>query len=150
MTIFALCGFSAGQNPNPDAGTEALRQAGYTVFRLPPALKADLEFEGDDYIEVRGAGEEDARDAMKADVNRILEPFGGWIDDYSGFLTIAEMWAPQPPPLPRCDHCMDLETSDRTLLSVDVGGGERDVLLHSECRKPWIDALVEAGGPIPF
>ena len=111
---------------DPDAGAEALRAAGYQVFRLPHELKATLEVEGDDFIEIRREGDnddEDARDAMEADVNRILSPFGGEID-CSGFLTIAEMWTPSPP---CCAHCRDLGTPDRPLLSIDVGGGRRHV-----------------------
>jgi hypothetical protein len=150
MTIFALCCFAAGLDPDPDAAAEALRAAGYEVFRLPLELKATLEIEGDDFIEVRGEGndDKDSRNAMEADVNRILSPFGGEID-CSAFRTIAEMWAPSMR-LPRCAHCRDLETPDRPLLSIDVGGGERDVLLHNDCREPWINALIEEGGPIPF
>jgi hypothetical protein len=39
MTLSALCIFSGNlpQN-NPDAAAEALRAAGYQVFRLPPEL----------------------------------------------------------------------------------------------------------------
>jgi hypothetical protein len=149
MTIFALCCFAAGLDPDPDAATEALRAAGYRVFRLPAALKARLEVEGDDFIEIRREGndDEDSRDAMEVDVNRILSPFGGEID-CSAFMTIAEMWAPSMR-LPCCAHCRDPGTPDRTLLSIDVGGGERHVLLHNDCREPWINALIE-GTPIPF
>ena len=143
MTIFALCCFAEGLDPDPDAATEALHAAGYRVFRLPAALKATLEIEGDDFIEVRGEGNDDRdlRHAMEADVNRIVDPFGGEID-CSGFLTIAEMWTPSPP---CCAHCRDLGTPDRPLLSIDVGGGRRHVLLHKDCREPWLDALIEAG-----
>ena len=60
MTIFALCVFSGGlEQTNSDAGAEALRAAGYTVFRLPPALKATLEVEGDDFVEIRRQGSDD-------------------------------------------------------------------------------------------
>ncbi len=96
MTIFALCVFSGGlQQTNSDAGGEALRAAGYEVIRLPLELKATLEVEGDDFIEVRREGNDDeaSRLAMYADLDRILKPFGGgW--DGSGCETIAEMWAP--------------------------------------------------------
>ena len=121
MTIFALCCFAAGLDPDPDAAAEALRAAGYRVFRLPQALKDTLEIKGDDFIEVRGPGndDKDSRDAMEADVNRIVEPFGGEID-CSAFRTIAEMWTPTPP---CCAHCSDLGTPDKTLVSIDVGGG---------------------------
>ena len=71
----------------------------------------------------------------------ILSSFGGEID-CSAFRTIAEMWTPSPP---YCAHCRDLETPDRPLLSIDVGGGRRHVLLHNDCRKPWLDALIAAG-----
>jgi hypothetical protein len=140
MTIFALCCFAEGLDPDPDAAAEALRAAGYQVFRLPRALKATLEIEGDDFIEVRGKGndDEDSRDAMEADVDRIVSPFGGAIDP-TGCVTIAELGTPLPP---YCDHCSELETPDRPLLSIDVGGGERDVLLHNDCREPWLEALI--------
>jgi hypothetical protein len=142
MTIFALCCFAEGLDPDPDAATEALRAAGYEVFRLPPALKATLEIKGDDFIEVRGEGndDEDSRDAMEADVNRILSPFGGEID-CSAFRTIAEMWTPTPP---CCAHCSYPGTPNRPLLSIDVGVGS-GVLLHSDCWKPWLDELIAAG-----
>jgi hypothetical protein len=90
--------FSGGlERTDSDAGAEALRAAGYEVFRLPPELKKTLQVEGDDYVEIRGKGtdDDDSRDAMEADVNRILSPFGGEIDS-SAFMTIAEMWAPSP------------------------------------------------------
>ena len=93
MTIFALCVFSGGHS---DAGAEALRAAGYEVIRLPPQLKATLEVKGDDFVEIRREGndDEDSRDAMRADVNRILDPFSGEIDGCA-FMTIAEMWDAQ-------------------------------------------------------
>jgi hypothetical protein len=95
MTIFALCVFAGGlPNCDSDAAAEALRAAGYEVFRLPRELKATLDIEGDDFVEVRGEGNDDAdsRDAMEAEVNRIIDPFGGEIEP--GFLTIAELWTP--------------------------------------------------------
>jgi hypothetical protein len=58
MTILsALCIF-AGANPasNPNAAAEALRAAGYQVFRLAPELNTS-EVEGDDFIEARREGE---------------------------------------------------------------------------------------------
>jgi hypothetical protein len=95
MTIFALCVFSGGlPRTDSDAGAEALRAAGYEVIRLPLELKATLEVEGNDFIEVRREGNDDrdSRVAMYADLDRILTPFGGgW--DGSGCETIAEMWA---------------------------------------------------------
>jgi hypothetical protein len=85
MTISALCIFS-GDLPenNPDAAAEALRVAGYQVFRLPPELKAalELEVEGDDFIEVRRKGDIDrgSLGAMMTDVERVISPFGGLAD----------------------------------------------------------------------
>jgi hypothetical protein len=93
-----LCTFSAGlPENNPDAAAEALRAAGYQVFRLPPELKATLEVEGDDFIEIRleGNDDEDSRDAMEAGARRIVSPFGGDID-CTGALSIAELWTPSP------------------------------------------------------
>ena len=163
MTIFALCCFSGGlEETDSDAGAEALRAAGYEVFRLPAALKATLEIEGDDFIEVRGEGndDEDSRDAMEADAERIVKPFGGAIDP-TGALTIAELWespgssqqASSNRIRPCCAHCRVLGTPDRPLLSIDVGGGRRHVLLHNECREPWLDTLIAAESDetrIPF
>ena len=83
MTIFALCVFSGGlDQPTPTLGPRRCARPDTQVFRLPPALKATLEVKGDDFVEVRREGndDEDSRDAMEADVNRILEPFGGEID----------------------------------------------------------------------
>jgi len=144
MTIFALCCFSAGLDPDPDAVAEALRAAGYQVFRLPRALKKRLEVTGDDFIEVRGKGNDDdgaARDAMEADVNRILSPFGGEIDS-TGALTIAEMWTPSPS-LPYCARCIGPGTPDRPLLS--TAAKRRVLLLHNDCREAWL-----AEPAIPF
>jgi hypothetical protein len=146
MTIFALCCFSAGLDPDPDAAAEALRAAEYEVFRLPRALKKRLYIKGDDFIEVRGKGndedeDEDARDAMEADVNRILSPFGGEID-CSAFRTIAEMWTPSPA-LPLCAHCRGPGTPDRRLFS--TAANRRVALLHSDCREAWL-----AEPAIPF
>jgi hypothetical protein len=152
MTIFALCVFSAGLDPDPEAAAEALLAAGYEVYRLPFELKRALEIPDDDFIEIRRAGnndDEDSRDAMEADAERIVEPFGGAIDP-TGALTIAELWespgssqqASSNRIRPCCAHCRDLGTPDRALLSIDVGGGERHVLLHNDCREPWLDALI--------
>jgi hypothetical protein len=155
VTISALCIF-AGDNPkaNPDAAAEALRAAGYQVFRLPPELN-NSEVEGDDFIEIRreGDADDDAIRAMWADARRIVDPFGGDVDcvgpaSEEPFL---ELLAPSDP---RCAHCRELGTPDRTLLSIDVGGGRRHVLLHNDCREPWLDELI-AGGPrleeeVPF
>jgi hypothetical protein len=146
MTIFALCCFAGDfEQANPDAAAEALRAAGYKVFRLPPALKKKLEVEGDDFIEIRREGndDEDSRDAMEADAERIVSPFGGAIDP-SGCVTIAELWTPLPD---LCAHCGGLGTPDRTLLRVKVG--ENRAWLHRDCLGPGLDTLVERE-PIPF
>ena len=59
ITIFALCVFAGGlPQTNPDAAAEALRAAGYQVFRLPPELN-NSEVEGDDFIEIRREGDAD-------------------------------------------------------------------------------------------
>lgn len=150
MTIFALCCFGEEMNPNPDAATEALRAVGYKVFRLPLALKMGLEIKGDDFVEVRGKGndeDEDARDAMEAHVGRIVSRFGGAIDP-SGARTIAEMFAPLPA---HCAHCMELGTPDRPLLKirVNVDGDKHRALLHSECLKAGVVKLLDEE-PIPF
>jgi hypothetical protein len=145
VTIFALCVFSGSlENVDSDAGAAALRAAGYEVFRLPPALKKTLEVEGDDYVEARreGTDDEDSRDAMDADIDRILQPFGGE-RCCSGFMTIAEMWTPLPL---HCARCRDLGTPDRTLLKVKVG--KNRAWLHRDCLGPGLDTLLEE--PIPF
>jgi hypothetical protein len=82
MTIFALCCFAGDfEQANPDAAAEALRAAGYQVFRLPPELN-NSEVEGDDFIEIRreGDADDDSIDAMRADAERIASPFGGYVD----------------------------------------------------------------------
>ena len=81
MTIFALCCFAAGLDPDPDAAAEALRAAGYQVFRLPAELNKS-EVEGDDFIEVRceGDADDDSIDAMWTDIQRIVSPFDGDVD----------------------------------------------------------------------
>ena len=144
MTILsALCIF-AGDNPqaNPDAAAEALRAAGFTVFRLPAELH-NSEVEGDDFIEIRreGDADDDAIHAMWTDARRIVDPFGGDVDCVGPaseelFLDLLG------PSLPRCVHCKDLGTPDRVLWSVEAGKGH--VLLHRGCLRPWFDALVEA------
>jgi len=82
--IAALCGFLGNIEGNdPDAAAEALRAAGYQVFRLPPELQdATCEIEGDDFIEIRreGDADDDSIDAMRADAERIASPFGGYVD----------------------------------------------------------------------
>jgi hypothetical protein len=90
----AVCVFS-GDLPetDSDAAAEALRAAGYEVYRLPLELKAKLDVEGDDYIEIRRGDR--SRDAMEAEANRIVAPFGGAVE--LGFLSIVEMFAPPPP-----------------------------------------------------
>jgi hypothetical protein len=164
MTIFALCCFAFNcPTFNPDAAAEALLAAGYKVYRLPFELKRALEIADDDFIEIRGAGnndDEDSRDAMEADAERIVKLFGGAIDP-TGALTLAELWespgssqqASSNRIRPCCAHCRDLGTPDRPLLSIDVGGGRRHVLLHNECREPWLDTLIAAESDetrIPF
>jgi hypothetical protein len=141
-TLSALCIF-AGDNPqaNPDAAAEALRAAGYQVFRLPPELH-NSKVPGDDFIEVHKEGDAD-EDAMWADAQRVVDPFGGDVDCVGPaseelFLDLLG------PSLPRCAHCKDLGTPDRVLWSVEAGKGH--VLLHRACLRPWIDALM-AGGP---
>lgn len=87
MTISALCVFS-GDLPrtDSDAAAEALRAAGYEVFRLPPDLQAKHDglikdggaVEGDDFIEIRRDGDDDS--IMWKDAERIVDPLGGYVD----------------------------------------------------------------------
>jgi hypothetical protein len=82
MIISTLCIFS-GDLPetNPNAAAKALRAAGYKIFRLPPELRAKLEVEGDDFIEVRRRARADAfLETIMAHVERIVSPFGGYAD----------------------------------------------------------------------
>jgi hypothetical protein len=76
-----------------DAAAEALRAAGFVVFRLPLELKAKLDVEGDDYIEIRRADR--SRNKMEAEANRIVAPLGG--DVLCGVESIVEVFAPPPP-----------------------------------------------------
>ena len=77
MPVFsALCVFSGTESEtNPDAAAEALRAAGYQVFRLPPELK-NSEVEGDDFLEIRreGDADDDAINAVWADAQRVVDP----------------------------------------------------------------------------
>ena len=144
MTISALCIF-AGDLPqtNPDAAAEALRAAGYQVFRLPPELN-NSEVEGDDFIEIRreGDADDDSIHAMWTDAERIVSPFGGYADCCGA--ASEELFVELTlPPLTRCAHCIELGTPDRTLLSVGVG--EDHVWLHNDCLEAWL-----ARPPIPF
>jgi hypothetical protein len=109
MTIFALCCFACGLDPDPDAAAEALGAAGYEVIRRPLALKIEPELEGDDFLEIRGEGndDEDSRDAMEAEVNRIIKPFGGEIDP-TGALTMAELWEPKSGKKPKSGNVISL------------------------------------------
>jgi hypothetical protein len=94
----SVCVFS-GDLPgsDSDAAAEAQRAAGFTVFRLPPAVKAALDVEGDDFIEIRRNAR--SRCSMDAAADLIVEPFGGRVE--LGMESIAEIWAPDlgaPPP----------------------------------------------------
>jgi hypothetical protein len=149
MTIAALCGFLGNIEGNdPDAAAEALRGAGYQVFRLPPELKAaTCEIEGDDFIEVRreGADDDDAIDAMWADAQRIITPFQGEVDCVGA--ASEELFLELTGPLrPYCFHCHRPGTPDGPLLSINVG--QYHVLFHSDCLGVWFagpgfDTLVQ-------
>jgi hypothetical protein len=81
MIISTLCIFSGGlPETDSDAAAKALRAAGYEIYRLPLELKAKLEVEGDDFIEVRRRARADASETIMADVERIVWPFGGYAD----------------------------------------------------------------------
>jgi hypothetical protein len=147
MAISAWCLF-CGEIPgnNPDAAAEALRAAGYEVFRLPPELQdATCEIEGDDFIEVRceGVADDDAIGAMWADAQRIVAPFKGDVDCVGAaseepFFKLTARWRPF------CAHCMQPGTPARLLLSINVG--QCHVLLHNDgCLRPWLDTLIKAG-----
>jgi hypothetical protein len=149
MTIAALCGFLGNIEGNdPDAAAEALRGAGYQVFRLPPELKAaTCEIEGDDFIEVRreGAPDDDAIAAMWADVDRIVAPFEGDVDCVGA--ASEEPFPELTGPLrPYCFHCHRPGTPDGPLLSISVG--QYHVLVHNNCLQAWFtgpgfDTLVQ-------
>ena len=139
MLISALCIFG-GDCPdyNPDAAAEALRQAGYQVFRLPPELKdmLDLEVEDsaneDDFIEVRR--ETDNEDAMWDDAERIVSPFGGYADccgpaSEEPFFELTDKLRAC------CGHC---GSTDGPLTSVGRAW------VHKDCLKPWFEKLGEA------
>jgi hypothetical protein len=82
MIISTLCIFSGGlPETDSDAAAKALRAAGYEIYRLPLELKAKLEVEGDDFIEVRRRARADAfPETIMAHVERIVSPFGGYVD----------------------------------------------------------------------
>jgi hypothetical protein len=63
-----------------NAAAEALTAP---VFRLSPALKAEIEINGADVIEVRreNGDDEPAVAAMWADIKRIVAPFDADVDD---------------------------------------------------------------------
>ena len=65
------------------AAAEALRAAGYQAYRLPPALAAQIEIAGDDFIEARIEGDDDTEslNAMWADVERVVAPFDADVDN---------------------------------------------------------------------
>ena len=87
MIISALCIFAEDyEGDKANAAAEALRAAGYQVFRLSPERKARLEIKGDDFIEARrrGVDDQEAWSAMWADVIRVVGPFGGDVDDVGG------------------------------------------------------------------
>jgi hypothetical protein len=79
-----------------DAAAEALRAAGFEVYRLPPVLKAKLDVPGDDFIEIRRG--DDSREEMEVEAECIVEPLGGRVE--CGVESILEFFMP-PPPLPR-------------------------------------------------
>lgn len=101
IIISALCIFAEDyEGDNANGAATALSAAGYEVHRLPPALKAALEVEGDDFIEVRRqlapaeagvdetiiatwftADEKHPINVMWADVEQIVDPFGASVDD---------------------------------------------------------------------
>ena len=149
MTIAALCGFLGNIEGNdPDGAAEALRAAGYQVFRLPPELKAaTCEIEGDDFIEIRceGAAADDAIDAMWADAQRIITPFQGEVDCVGA--ASEEPFPELTGPLrPHCFHCKKPGTPDGPLLSINVG--QYHVLFHNDCLGVWFagpgfDTLVQ-------
>lgn len=97
-TISALVIFAEDWlGTNANGAAEALAGAGYEVFRLPPELKAKVEIEGDDFIEVRRQvdgvdensinatwGDDDEQhpiNVMWDDVKRVVAPFDADVDD---------------------------------------------------------------------
>jgi hypothetical protein len=102
----SVCVFS-GDLPetDSDAAAEALRAAGFEVYRLPPAVKATVEADGepgDDFIEIRRGDR--SRAGMESDAEDIVEQFGGRVE--LGMESLADVWmpdegAPKPPPPPK-------------------------------------------------
>ena len=82
VTLSATCVF-AGDNPQakPDAAAEALRAAGYEVFRLPLSIKAMLEIEGDDFIEAHREADDFIKIRREAEVIKIRRKAGDKIED---------------------------------------------------------------------
>jgi hypothetical protein len=88
-----------------DAAAEALRAAGFVVFRLPLELKSKLDVEGDDFIEIRR--NDRSRDAMEAEAESIVKPLGGRVE--CGVESILEFFAPPAPtPPPRNGNVVSL------------------------------------------
>jgi hypothetical protein len=153
MTIFALCCFAFNcPTFNPDAAAEALRAAGFKVYRLPPLLKVALEFP-DDFLEIRR--DDDSREAMEADAERIVSLFGGAIDP-SDARTIAELWGYSEKSSTSVEHSerpsTSVESDDAELIPFfddddeDIEMWRREALNHIESA---IADLRRARGRIP-
>jgi hypothetical protein len=62
-----------------DAAAEALRRAGYEVFRLPDRHGGVLAHPLDDFLEVHAAGPDDAKltQTVMREIDAIVWPYGG-------------------------------------------------------------------------
>jgi hypothetical protein len=76
-TILAHVAFSGDLDPDVDAATKTLEQAGYQVFRVPKEYRARFDDERDDFIEARITRTEDDIEAVMAEVESIVSRYGG-------------------------------------------------------------------------
>jgi hypothetical protein len=74
--------FSGDMNPDPDGCEAALREAGYEVTRMPERFKKLMSVPGDEFLEAMKVG---TTDAICAELNAIVEPFGADADDFGEF-----------------------------------------------------------------
>jgi len=73
--LMAYIAFGCEQDYDADGAATRFEQAGYEVHRLPEKYRRQLEFPGDDHMEVVITGRDE--DAVMAEVCAIADKFGG-------------------------------------------------------------------------